>query len=398
MSVKTITKFLVILISIPLAGQDLNSFLREVAENNPEIIAYRKMLEARKAEARTNLYPSGPEASFGYMPGSGSTAGTKKTWSVSQKFDFPAKYLAMKNISRNTISLAEQEFELGKLNILLEAEITAYDYHFRKRLLALYEKRSNDCSVLLEAWKKKLEEGETTINEYNRIALELSAVRLRKSNIEAEIKSLEQKLLYLAGGKINFPEAIEYPEDLTIEPDSLIKIKLLKHPAFLIPVREYELSFSEMSLGRSSGLPELMAGYSSEILPSETYTGPVIGISIPLWASSGKLKSARARVYQAEASMNSTIEKLKSEIKREYAVMESLKSAINDLKNILKSSGSTAAPEKALLEGEITITEYFALISVIYDTEERLIETENEYCNIVSMINDYTLAERFNGL
>lgn len=75
--------------------------------------------------------------------------------------------------------------------------------------------------------------------------------------------------------------------------------------------------------------------------------------------------------------------------------MESLKLAINDLQGILKSSGGTAGPEKALLEGEITLTEYFSLLGIIYDTEEKLIETENAYCRSLAVLNDHQLQEMF---
>ncbi len=392
MLVKNIMAIIMLLPSVVLA-QDFRSFLRQVAENNPEIISYSKLLEARKAEARTNLYPPGPEASFGYMPGRSHSSDPKKTWAVSQRFDFPSRYLAMKNVSRQTVALAEQEFELGKLYILLDAQLTLYDYLSGKKLLTLLEKRSNDCSELLRLWKRKLDEGETTILEYNRIALELSSVNLRKRNTEAELELLGQKLKYLSGGRDSFPEEAEYPEEIIIPADLLIRIKYLSHPAFKIPVTEYQLSLGEVAVSRSSSLPELMAGYSAEILPIESFMGPVVGISIPLWSNAGKLKSAKARSLQAEAAMNAEIEKLKTEVLKDYSQMVSLKPALSELKRILQSSGSTSELNKALNTGEITITEYFSLLEIIYDTKEKLIETENEYFKSLAVLNDHLLPD-----
>jgi hypothetical protein len=68
-----IKRFLIIayiFAKIPLMyAQDVSGFLKQVSENNPEILAFQKLLEAKKFEARTGLAPSDPFVSFGYMPG-----------------------------------------------------------------------------------------------------------------------------------------------------------------------------------------------------------------------------------------------------------------------------------------------------------------------------------------
>ena len=119
----------------------------------------------------------------------------------------------------------------------------------------------------------------------------------------------------------------------------------------------------------------------------------MIGISIPLWSNAGKLKSAKAKSYLAETSMKARIEWLKTEVRREYSDMTFLKSALEDIYNVLKSSGSTAEITMALQEGEITITEYFALTGVIFEAEERLIETENRYRKSLALLNDHLLLQ-----
>lgn len=395
MSSRFLSTTLVMLMLLKAEAQDVKPFLRQVSENNPEILSYAAMLEARRAEARTNLYPPGPEASFGYMPGNSSVSGVKKTWSVSQRFDFPSRYLAMKNISRYSVILAELEFDLGRLNITTEALLTLIDYFSAERKLSLLKKRIIECEALKNAWRKKLEEGAATLPDYNRILLELTAISLKKNDTEAELASLRQKLDYLSGGKGIIPSGLNEPGEIKISVDSLIKEKILIHPAFLIPAAEYRLSTGEISLARSSGLPELMAGISSEILPSEGFTGPVIGISVPLWSNANKVKAAKAKSTMAGASMKAETERLKTLVRREYSDMIYLKSALEELNSILKSSGSIAETEKALKEGGITVTEYFSMTGVVYETQERLIETENRYRKSLAVLNDHMLLEIF---
>jgi hypothetical protein len=125
-----------------ISAQSITDFLGKVSENNPEITAYRKLLEAKRIEARTGNAPSDPFVSAGFMPGNTDAAGNKKTWSVSQSFDFPTKYLMQKKINKNTIILAEHEYNLGRINILLEAECAVFDLiHNTKALNKLLERK-----------------------------------------------------------------------------------------------------------------------------------------------------------------------------------------------------------------------------------------------------------------
>ena len=134
-----IKKLFILIVLIPftglISGQSITEFLGRVSENNPEIVAYRKLLEARRIEARTGNTPSDPFASAGFMPGNTDAAGNKKTWSVSQSFEFPTKYLLQKKINKNTIILAELEYKQARINILLIAEHTVFDLIYNTKAL-----------------------------------------------------------------------------------------------------------------------------------------------------------------------------------------------------------------------------------------------------------------------
>jgi len=377
--------------ALRIQAQDLSAFLRKVAENNPEITAYGKLLEARRIEARTGNTPPGPEVSFGYMPGDASTAGVKKIWSVNQRFDFPSKYLLQKKINKNSIVLAEQEYELGRLLILLDAKMTLYDYLFTRRYYDVLAKRCDDFARLLDVWKKKLDAGAATILEYNRIALELSSAGLEKNKTAAEAGALERKLIYMSGGTGVIPEVIEYPGVIAAGPDELAEQKAAVHPSFLIPRTEYLISAGELNLSKTGALPGLSLGVSSEIIPGETFTGPVAGLSIPLWANANRVKSASAGVKRAEAHMNAEVERLKTGVLKEYGKMQAYKSGMEELREIIRTNGGVENLNKALNAGEITVADYFSFLGAVYDAEERLIETEREYCKSAAVLTDHEL-------
>jgi len=54
----------------------------------------------------------------------------------------------MKKISKNTIALAEQEFNQGKLLTLLDAELTAYDLIYNTKVLNVLRSRKKDMTGL----------------------------------------------------------------------------------------------------------------------------------------------------------------------------------------------------------------------------------------------------------
>jgi cobalt-zinc-cadmium efflux system outer membrane protein len=374
-----------------ISGQSLSEFLNQVSEKNPEIEAYRRLLEAKRIEARTGLTPSDPFISAGFMPGNTDEAGNKKTWSVSQTFSFPTKYLLQKKINSNTILLAEQEFNQGRLQILLEAELTVFDLIFNVKALNLLKDRKTGYDRLQSAWEKMLDNGETTIMDYNKIILELSAVNLKITKRKANIEMLSEKLRFMSGSDASLKRIEEYPVVSVPDIDDLIMEKSEVHPAFLIPEIEYRINSQEIKLSKTGSLPGFQIGYGSEILPDFAYTGPIVGLTIPLWANSNRIKLSSAAADHSSAVRDAVVLKLKSQIRNDFANMKALQKSISETRGILESGGGTKYPDMALSNGEITITTYFMYLEVLYQSEDRLLELENEYQKTVATLLDYRL-------
>lgn len=380
-------------ISLVIKAQDVNTYLKQISENNPEILAYQKLLEARKLEARSGLNPSDPFVTIGYMPGKNTTSGIKKTWSVNQSLSFPTKYLLKREISRSTILLAEHEFDLGRMMVLLEAKLTMLDLIYSEKSLKILMQRKGDYDGLLKAWGIMLSNGEATIIDYNKIRMELSSINLRISRTKTNINMLKNKLLFMNGNASVIAEEIEYPLTMEPDPENLISEKTNNHPAFIIPMLEYLLSKEELKLSKTNSLPDFQIGYSAEILPGETFSGPVGGLSIPLWSNTNRVKTAHAIVDQAEAMKDAELSRLKSEVQNEYHNMKALKQSMNELKEILKSAENKNYLDVALDNGEISITTYFSDLAIMYQIEDRIFELEHEYNKSLANLSDYKLIK-----
>ena len=374
-------------------SQDINLILKQVSGNNPEILAYKKLLEARRSEAVTDLTPPDPVFSFGYMPGNNELSGTKKIWSVNQSFSFPSKYLHQKRISRSTIILAEQEFNLGKLNILLDAKLALLDLIYKKKSLVLLRERKEGYDTLVKAWKTLVIHGGGTITDFNKIIMEVSSLDLKINRTEADISMLVNRLNYLKGNNDFLPDTLTYPDFRDVDAETLISEKILGHPSFIIPEKEYLIRKGEAGLSRTANLPEFQAGYSAEILPGETFAGPVAGLTIPLWANANKIKSASAKEVYSSVMRDAVLAKLKSEVINESQNLKALKKSIYDLSSILKSGDNKRYLDLALSSGEISITTYFSDLGIMNEIEDRLLELENEYQKSAASLFDHELLK-----
>jgi outer membrane protein TolC len=376
-----------------LNAQDVSVFIEQVSENNPEILAYQKLLEAKRLEARTGLAPSDPSISFGYMPGKNEAIGIKKTWSVNQSFSFPTKYLLQNKISKSNIILAEEEYKLGKMLILLDAKLTLFDLIYNEKYLAVLILRKMDYNSLQAAWGKMVEHGEATILEYNKITMELSSLNLLLNQTEANIRMLRNQLNYISGNKISWIEVKDYPQAEVPDPEILISEKMLNHPSFIIPEKESQLSNEEIKLSKTGSLPEFHVGYNSEIIPGETYSGPVAGLTIPLWSNSNRIKAASAIFEYSAVKRDAELMKLKSEVMNEFASMKALKNSMLEIEDILNSEENKKYLDIAINNGEISITTYFSNLSVIYEIEDRFLELEHNYNKSLAVLFDHRLLK-----
>ena len=71
--------------------------------------------------------------------------------------------------------------------------------------------------------------------------------------------------------------------------------------------------------------------------------------------------------------------------------MNALQKSISETRDILESGGGTKYPDIALSDGEISITTYFMYLEVLYQSEDRLLELENEYQKTVATLLDHRL-------
>ena len=385
--IKLIQSLIVIIFTSSIVnGQSTSLFLKVVYENHPGINAGRELLNSKEAEARTGTSPENPVISAGYFPGRPDIIGNKTTWSITQSLDFPAKYSKLKALKQINFELAALEFENISLMLMTEAR----DYTIRlvndREYLALMKQRINHFQSLEAVYKKMLENGETTIIEYNKVKIRLINIQSLVAQLENNISSKMEILDYFGNGNSALLENSDYPLFINPDPDSLFTEKSASHPAFLIPGKRVDVSRKNISLNRTGNLPGVNLGYGSESIGGESFTGPSLGISVPLWKNRGRVKAAEAETGFLIAEAERELLLLKSELSNNIRSCNAIKTNLDEVLKAVELSDNSKLLKKALEAGEISIGNYIIELTAFYEIEDTMIALKKEYFLLLSRI------------
>lgn len=376
-----------------VTGQNIEAFLREVSSSNPEIRHYKKILEARRVESQTGNNPGPLNLAMGYFPGSPESIGIKRTFEVSQSFEFPTIYMVRKNIKKDALSVADTEYRFAATELLLKARLLAISYIGKQNVLEIMKARLNDYNTLLAGWNTLITEKAVTALDYNRLLTEITVAGSELAAEEAQIALIRQELDYYSGGRSDILAGADYDNPELPGPDELLEQRRAAHPAYILSEKEYTLALREIDLNRAGNLPGLEIGFGSEIVAGDNYSGPRIGISVPLWTNRNNLKLSRADAEATAAGRIAVMEMLDSKTRAEYKYYESMKENLLRMSKELPGRNATDLLATALSEKSITSTEYFAHMQAIYEVRMTFARIESQCMESLSRLLDHKLAD-----
>jgi len=393
MNRKIISIILVLTAWLNLSGQGTVTFLNEVSSSHPALKSYASRLEVSRAESVTGNTPGNFGVGYGYFPGSPDAIGVKQTISATQSFEFPTNYVRRGKLNKETYAREETEYELNRVRTLLEARNTAYRYICLKAKLVVLQEKLAEYSALKSGLVAMLQEGAVTRQDFNRLNIELSITVSEISSSQAEINAIKSNLDYISGGKSTLLDAAGY--DRFPEPDLLVldSIRRAMHPAFLLYDKEFAISQQRLSLTRSDNLPDIEVGFGSEIIAGNHYTGPSVGLSIPLWTNRNEVKLASVRSSSAAVEREAAQSSLSSDLKTMFEYYMNLKQNFEAMKENYSVFGDVAGLAEALKEKEITISEYISYLESVYDIREAIIDLDKDYHVVLASLFDYLLAD-----
>lgn len=362
------------------AQNNINPVLSSIEENNTTLKALREQAEADKLQNKTGIFLDDPEVGFNYLWGNPSNVGNRTDFSVTQTFDIPTITGIKSRLANGRNNLVEWQYKADRMNILLEAKQYCVELVYYNSLLKELYLRLEHAQTIAKGYKDRMDRGDVSILEYNKVNLNLSTIQGEISRMEVERDALLAQLKRLNGGiDVVFNEADYGSRELPLNFNEWYVQAEDKNPVLAYVRNEIEVSQKQVSLSKAMNLPKFTAGYMSEKVVGQRYQGVSLGISIPLWSNKNQVKQAKAAVAAAQSREADTKQQFYSQLQIQYSKAMGLKTTADKYRRSLANVNNTILLKKALDAGEISLLDYMVEMGLYYDNVNQTLAAERDY-------------------
>ena len=164
-------------LGMPALPQGVDEVLSSVAQHNKSLQARQQADKAEKTgiDAENGLEDPSVEYSSFFSKGVNGQAGSELV--VTQGFDFPSVYGNRKRAGREEKAAVDHRAEAMRRDVLLEAKNLCLDLIRLNQEKDLLEQRMRNADELLELYEERLDAGDATIVELNKIKMERMSVQ-----------------------------------------------------------------------------------------------------------------------------------------------------------------------------------------------------------------------------
>lgn len=153
---------------------------------------------------------------------------------------------------------------------------------------------------------------------------------------KADRAAVAQTLQRLNGGApITMPDTV-YPATTALPPLATLKEAMPHTAAMAQAEASLAQSTAAVKLAKVEGMPEFTVGFQGEYIKDNNYSGPSIGLSIPLWGNTRrKVKAARATQVASQLSLADARQQQLSTLDQLYMQATDLNATTQQLKTTL---------------------------------------------------------------
>lgn len=381
----TMRKYIIPIAVLALAGpvaaqQPIDAVLQQIERNNTTLEALRKQTEADKLQNKTGITLPDPEVSFDYLWGDPSAIGNRKDFGVSQSFDIATIAGSRRRVADAQNGLLDVEYRAGRMAVLLEARQACIQLIYYNALKAELEQRLAHAQAVADFYDRQLADGNANRLEVNKARLSLSVAQGELRRNEVERANLLSELQRLNGGEpVAFEQAAYAQPVLPQDFEAWYDRAAAANPALAYARQNVELKRREMKLGKLAGLPQISAGYMSELVPESNFRGITLGLSVPLWSNRNRVKQAKAAVVAAELQQKDATVQFYERLRNQYNRTLGLQRTAGEYRKALAELDNTQLLRKALDAGEISLLDYIVELGLYYTTVDEALAAERDY-------------------
>ncbi|MEG2514596.1 MAG: TolC family protein [Bacteroidaceae bacterium] len=364
----------------------INEVIRSIEQNNSELQATEQSIQSQKLTTRTDNNLPDPTVNYSYLFGSPQEIGKTGELTLTQGFDFPTLYADRSRYNKLKAGSFDRQYEVARRNILLNAKDLCLDLVMLRHQKALLAERLTNAQELSAIYEKRLATGDANILETNKIKLELQAVATEHATNESAIHTALQSLQAMNGGKpIDFTQADYTPMVLPADYKQLRNQLLTSDPELQALESEKQAAQKQITVNKGGWLPKLEVGYRRNTGLGEQFNGFIVGGSLPLFSNRHKVKIARAQSLTANLQQESSKQQADTRLTSLYAEANQLQRSISTYDVSLMRS-TLELLKQALNARQISMIEYFAEITVIYQSQSALMQLQNRYQKVMAQL------------
>ena len=216
---------------------------------------------------------------------------------VSQTFEFPTVYSARGSLIEQQTAQLELQYRAKRQDILAEAKGYCLNLIYLNKRLDTESLQFEQARQVFDQVQELYEKEQVGILELNKAKVAWVQVQFKIQQIESDKKNTALLLTNLNGGsEINF-SFDEYSATLVLAGKAAIwQEKQVQDPGLVKLKQQEAIAQQSLKLAKNKSLPNLTAGYNSQGVAGERFSGIYAGVTLPLWNNRNKVKAAQSQL------------------------------------------------------------------------------------------------------
>ncbi|WP_455671573.1 TolC family protein [Phocaeicola sp.] len=371
---------------VAMQAQSIDHILQSIEQNNKELQAQKHASEATKMENRTGNNLSDPTVSYSSFYSNAAEGGHGTEFVVSQGFDFPTQYITRNRQATLQNEAVDKQQQAIRRDILMNAKTLCLDLILLNQEKELMDLRMKNADELQALYEKRLQTGDANILEVNKIKMERMNVQTEVAQNIAAHRTALQSLLAMNGNlPLEFAETT-YPQVKEINDYNVMRDEVIASDLDLqAAAANTRAAEKQVAVNRQGWLPKLEVGFRRNTDDVASQNGFVVGGSLPLFENRKKVKIAKAQAISAQLMQESAKQQTEAGLMSLFNEMQQLKGAMKAYDVPLMQQSLTLL-KQALLEGQISLIEYFVEAEGVYKNFQAYMQLENQYQKVMASI------------
>lgn len=363
--------------------QTINYILSEVEKNNEMLSGMRSATEVNKLSAKVNNNLYNPSVSYEHKGGN--------NFSVSQSFDFPTLYFYRNQLSKLSGKQAESAYIAFKRELLLEVKLLCLNLIYLNQQHVMLKLRLLNAQILSDMYKERVNKGQASVLEKNKIDLERMNVLTNIESNKAALRNAKEQLKAFNGGIPLSMDLLAYTDTVDMPSHHALKTSFIQSDEEL-NMQKWDVAIAQkqITIAKAGSLPKLELQYKQDLFDSHI-GGISVGMSIPIFANTNRIKLAKESFHASMKKAQSKEQNTDSQFEQLYNDYLRLKESLRNYKDLFKLQNNLDVINKSVKNNEITMLQYFVELNSYYDSYQILLDLENQYQVTIAKLMKFKL-------